>query len=446
MAIVFPASPSVNETFTAGSITYKWDGDKWIGLGVTPADRLIEGSNSLEITAGNDLVWAGDTVGIGLDPASDPFTSKLHVGGALVVSPNTTTHETIRFTTQGVDEGKIIMQDASNNEDVVINTGGNSWFRGGNVGIGVDTVSGIGTNLHIREANAGGDIGIRVQNHTTTDEVGGVPTTASLYLSTTTGTFDTARIQVARTDGDLRFGYGETAANERFRIFSPPSHGTNGGCVAQFHDDGDGAANSEMFIALTTGYPAAQTTEGTVRIGTRRSSTSNRAHFLLETLDNASNTMSEKFRITDSGALEIRTRGDRVNSGILSSKQVCISQEFINLSTTDVAMDDGLGYGNAGILTISIQNVDGDECIFQVSTGREAAVAHKYNLILGSNANCNVTNGGGNGGTFTISGLGDGRTYTLSFSNGSLGTAPNLRASSATTGSTYVVIHGLIMN
>ena len=65
MAIVFPASPSVNDTFTAGSITYKWDGDKWIGLGVTPADRLIEGSNSLEITAGNDLVWTGDGVGLG---------------------------------------------------------------------------------------------------------------------------------------------------------------------------------------------------------------------------------------------------------------------------------------------------------------------------------------------------------------------------------------------
>ena len=57
MAIVFPASPSVNETFTAGSITYKWDGDKWIGLGVTPADRLVEGSNSLELDANNDLVY-----------------------------------------------------------------------------------------------------------------------------------------------------------------------------------------------------------------------------------------------------------------------------------------------------------------------------------------------------------------------------------------------------
>ena len=62
MAIVFPISPSVNDTFTAGSITYKWDGDKWIGLGVTPADKLVEGSNKLEINASNQLVWSGDDI------------------------------------------------------------------------------------------------------------------------------------------------------------------------------------------------------------------------------------------------------------------------------------------------------------------------------------------------------------------------------------------------
>ena len=76
MAIVFPASPSVNDTFTEGSITYKWDGAKWIGLGLTPADRLVEGSNSLEINANNDLVWTGSDVGIGTNaPSSDGGTT-----------------------------------------------------------------------------------------------------------------------------------------------------------------------------------------------------------------------------------------------------------------------------------------------------------------------------------------------------------------------------------
>jgi len=67
MAIEFPANPTTNVTFTVGSITYKWDGAKWIGLGVTPTDRLIEGSNKLEINASNNLIWTGNNVGIGTD-------------------------------------------------------------------------------------------------------------------------------------------------------------------------------------------------------------------------------------------------------------------------------------------------------------------------------------------------------------------------------------------
>jgi hypothetical protein len=313
----------------------------------------------------------------------------------------------------------------------------------GNLGLGSNISSGVDTNLHVRQANPGDDIGIRVQNHTTTDDVGGVPTTASLYLTTTTGTFDTARIQVARTDGDLRFGYGSAAGDERMRVFSPPSSGSNGSCVLQVHD-GVSAANTEALIAVTTGYPAGQVAEGTVQFGAKRSGTGNRSHFILKTVDNFTNVINEKFRVTDSGAVEIRTRGDRVESGNQSSKQVCISHDYTNLSTTSVSMDDGLGYGNAGIITISIENVDDDQCVFQLSTGRENAVAHRYGFISGSNGNCSINQSGP--AQFQVSGMGDGRTYTVDFSTGALGTAATWRASSATSGLTRIVIHALLFN
>ena len=76
MAIDFPANPTTNDTFTVGSITYKWDGAKWIGLGVTPTDRLIEGNNKLEIDASNNLIWTGNNVGIDTTNPSSP----LHIG------------------------------------------------------------------------------------------------------------------------------------------------------------------------------------------------------------------------------------------------------------------------------------------------------------------------------------------------------------------------------
>lgn len=74
MAIVFPASPSVNDTFTEGSITYKWDGAKWIGLGVTPTDRLVEGSNKLEIDSNNNLIYSGGNFAVGTSTANNTLT------------------------------------------------------------------------------------------------------------------------------------------------------------------------------------------------------------------------------------------------------------------------------------------------------------------------------------------------------------------------------------
>ena len=86
MAIVFPASPSVNDTFTEGSITYKWDGAKWIGLGVTPADRLVEGSNKLEIDANNNLVYSGGKVGVNQGTPTSFLHTKSGANDGTVIS------------------------------------------------------------------------------------------------------------------------------------------------------------------------------------------------------------------------------------------------------------------------------------------------------------------------------------------------------------------------
>ena len=74
------------------------DGDKWIGLGVTPADKLVDGSNKLEIDGSNNLVWTGNNVGIGTD---NPIT-KLHLSSGGV------TQLTISNTSTSMSDGATI--------------------------------------------------------------------------------------------------------------------------------------------------------------------------------------------------------------------------------------------------------------------------------------------------------------------------------------------------
>ena len=53
MAINFPTSPTVGDTYTVNSVVYTWDGTKWNAstgfVSYTYADRIQEGDSSAEI-------------------------------------------------------------------------------------------------------------------------------------------------------------------------------------------------------------------------------------------------------------------------------------------------------------------------------------------------------------------------------------------------------------
>ena len=74
----------------------------------------------------------------------------------------------------------------------------------GDVGIGEDSPT---ERLVIQETNASGDVAVRIKNDTLTDGSASTPTTASLYLNTSTGDFNTFYIQARRYDNDTHFGY-----------------------------------------------------------------------------------------------------------------------------------------------------------------------------------------------------------------------------------------------
>ena len=59
MALNFPNSPSLNETFETNGVTYVWDGVKWTSKGATSGLPLFPDENGNVVITGN-LSVAGD--------------------------------------------------------------------------------------------------------------------------------------------------------------------------------------------------------------------------------------------------------------------------------------------------------------------------------------------------------------------------------------------------
>jgi len=112
-------------------------------------------------------------------------------------------------------------------------------------------------------------------------------------------------------------------------------------------------------------------------------------------------------------------------------------QNFTNLSTTPVYILEG-GATGAGFFDFCLTNIDGDKATFRICVGVEAGVIWKFLHVLG--ANCAITES--SEGVFAISGLGDGRTYTLTCSTGA--SQMTLKASSTATGTTKLYCKAVV--
>ena len=205
MALTFPASPNENDTHTEGSITYKWDGDKWVGLGLTPSDRLVEGSNNLEINSSNNLVWTGGNVGIG----NEPLRKLDVIGNSILVRPTNLTTLHSSGNADAVNNSIIIRCPYGENAATVSNAGNRFGIQ----------FTGANNTVDVPSLNFGDDP-FKSASIYGVSEDSGAGYSRKVGMAFYTSNFDLAQAEKLRITGAGDVVIGHTAANAKLHVAS----------------------------------------------------------------------------------------------------------------------------------------------------------------------------------------------------------------------------------
>jgi hypothetical protein len=248
MAIDFPASPTLNDVFTVGNVTYVWDGTKWTAsvTGGISLDKIEEGNTSAEvIDTGSDGRFVVTTEGTERLRVTD--TGRVGIG---TTSPNGNTNYgsldlngsaggEIFFSSGGVSRGNIFNYSATPanlgiaatdaSGQIIFNTGGYTErlriTSAGNVGVGTSSPS---APLHV--ARSGGGVGLQVQNTSTYSQIeitsGGTDSNAYFTFSPTgtgKGIIQIGGSDKIAIDSSGRVGIGVTAPADTLHVRGPVS-------------------------------------------------------------------------------------------------------------------------------------------------------------------------------------------------------------------------------
>ena len=168
-------------------------GDGTIAFQTNSAERLrITSGGNLQVKGGNLHLDSNAELALFEDNTSGTYTNSAKI--AFDFSGNIAR---MRSSTNGSATIRPLAFYIANTPAIFIGTDGK---------VGINETSPT-DRLVVQETNADGDVAVRIKNDTLSDGSASTPTTASLYLNTSTGNFNSFYIQARRYDNDTHFGY-----------------------------------------------------------------------------------------------------------------------------------------------------------------------------------------------------------------------------------------------
>jgi hypothetical protein len=239
MAIDFPASPTLNDVFTVGNVTYVWDGTKWTAsvTGGISLDKIEEGNTSAEVidtgsdgrfvvtTEGTERLRVTNTGLVGIGTAAP--SSLLSLGDAvadqkLLVYDNSGSTAKYGFGIQAGEFRSFYPSDARATFGTVSTADGSTFSEkvridsSGRVGIGtstpatvVDIEASADAYITIQPGTTDGNVGLLINNSAGTQKGVILYDTDDNYMLLSTENTERMRI-----DSAGRLGIGTTTPDE----------------------------------------------------------------------------------------------------------------------------------------------------------------------------------------------------------------------------------------